>query len=1089
MKDQASIRGLVVLSAIFVLADALSVFGLTLSLGSAYPVPGLCDIYNFAGANLDMFNVYAAGNAPATNGAANDGYTYVADDRATQGQTFTTGSSSGGYRLTDVWVRHAGYTDNTIDPDTPGSNGTWNEMAGGGGLTLRITNPSLAGTSGFVLHSETYATTGSEGWPVSATGSLNGDGEWLHFTLATPVALAANTSYGFDLTSVTNNNAFFEWLGNSTNVFSGGTAYNGSTAGTPDNTLNPLVGSRVFLVRLMPLAQPKLAAGAATGAQVQLSWAGTNTGYLLQTGTNLTGPWNYSGLGVSTVNDTNFSTDSTGNSLAFYRLQYLTGAQPIPVLSWQTNAVGVMFQMNPGTLLLQVFSPGVVRVVYSLTNTPPTNSFAVIASPTNSGWNLVQTTDDVRLSTSLLQVRVSRGTGAVGFYDTNGAEILTEWPAGGRSLIPVTIGVPTSDGGVNTLQSRQQFLISSNEAIYGLGEHPAGLMNYRGSSVHLQNENPSQGSVPVLISSRGYGIFWDNPAISDVSVAQSSPANLTWTSQAAGAVDYYFMYGPAPDGVIADYRQLTGNPPLFGKWAWGLWQCRNHYTNQTEVLNVAAAYRSLKIPLDCVIQDWQYWTPNPWGSHLFDTNRYPDVAQMMETLHAENTHLIISVWARFDTNILNANLLSAVNGLYTNIVPNVYPAGYGQWYDPFNPAARQVYWNEIATNLFNLGIDGWWFDASEPELSGNWGEYANYATAAGPGARVFNAYPLMHTTSAYAGQRAIDATNRVFILTRSAWAGQQRNGAVTWSGDINGDFPTLAEQIPAGLNFSISGIPYWNTDTGGFNDNSPANAAYDEVFTRWFQFSTFCPMLRIHGNNDKAIYNFPSATETILITYDQLRYHLIPYIYSVSWMVTKHGYTMMRPLVMDFQQDTNVYDIPDQYMFGPALMACPVTASSATTRNVYLPAGTTWYDFWAGLTNAGGQTISAPAPIQTMPIYVRAGSIIPYGPDIQYATQTNDPIELRVYRGADGNFTLYEDENDNYDYESGSYATIPVSWNDAAQTLTIGARQGGFPGMLATRTFNVVWVSAGHGVGVYNTPVADAVITYTGSATNVSPVP
>lgn len=457
MKDQASIRGLVVLSAIFVLADALSVFGLTLSLGSAYPVPGLCDIYNFAGANLDMFNVYAAGNAPATNGAANDGYTYVADDRATQGQTFTTGSSSGGYRLTDVWVRHAGYTDNTIDPDTPGSNGTWNEMAGGGGLTLRITNPSLAGTSGFVLHSETYATTGSEGWPVSATGSLNGDGEWLHFTLATPVALAANTSYGFDLTSVTNNNAFFEWLGNSTNVFSGGTAYNGSTAGTPDNTLNPLVGSRVFLVRLMPLAQPKLAAGAATGAQVQLSWAGTNTGYLLQTGTNLTGPWNYSGLGVSTVNDTNFSTDSTGNSLAFYRLQYLTGAQPIPVLSWQTNAVGVMFQMNPGTLLLQVFSPGVVRVVYSLTNTPPTNSFAVIASPTNSGWNLVQTTDDVRLSTSLLQVRVSRGTGAVGFYDTNGAEILTEWPAGGRSLIPVTIGVPTSDGGVNTLQSRSNF--------------------------------------------------------------------------------------------------------------------------------------------------------------------------------------------------------------------------------------------------------------------------------------------------------------------------------------------------------------------------------------------------------------------------------------------------------------------------------------------------------------------------------------------------------------------------------------------------------------------------------------------------------
>jgi alpha-D-xyloside xylohydrolase len=1027
---------------------------------------------------MDMNNVYAAGNAPATNGSANDGYTYVANDRASQGQTFTTGSSPGGYSLTDIWIRHAGYTANTMDPNTPNSNGTWWQMAAGGGLTLRITNPSQAGTANFVLRSETYSTTGNEGWPTSATSSLNGDGLWLHFTLATPVLLATNTTYGFDLTSVVNNNCFFEWLGNSTDIFSGGTAYNGGTAGTPDNTLNPLVGDRVFLLQLTPLAHPQLTAKMDPDNQVQISWPTNSPGYLLQSSTNLSA-WNYSGLEISSLNGANFATDSAGSSATFYRLRYLAGALPIPVLSWQTNADGLTLQMNPGTLRLQVFSPRVVRVAYSQTNLIPTNSFAVVAAPADSGWSAAQDANGIGLNTPQLQVRVNPATGAVAFYDTHGAVILSESPAGGKSL------TPTTDGGFSTLQSRQQFLISPTEAIYGLGEHAAGLMNYRGSSVHLQNQNPSQGSVPVLVSSRGYGIFWDNPAISDVSVAQSNPTNLTWTSEAAGAVDYYFMYGPALDDVIAGYRNLTGNPPLFGRWAWGLWQCRNHYTNQTEVLNVAATYRSLGFPLDGVIQDWQYWTPNPWGSHLFDTNRYPNVAQMMQTLHAENVHLIISVWARFDTNIYNANALSAVNGLYTNVLANVYPAGYGQWYDPFNAAARQVYWNEIATNLFNLGIDGWWFDASEPELSGNWGEFRSYHTAAGPGARVFNAYPLMHTTSAYVGQRATSSTNRVFILTRSAWAGQQRNAAVTWSGDINGTFAVLAQQIPAGLNFSISGIPYWNTDTGGFNDNSPGNAAYDELFTRWFQFSTFCPMLRIHGNNDKAIYNFPTATQTILTNFDELRYHLLPYIYSVSWMVSSAGYTMMRPLVMDFQTDTNVFNIPDQYLFGPALMPCPVTVAGATSRNVYLPSGTTWYDFWTGATNAGGQTVSAAATIDKLPLFVRAGSIIPYGPAIQYAMQTNDPVELRVYRGASGSFTLYEDEGDNYDYESGSYATIPFTWDESAQTLTIGQRQGTFPGMLINRTFRVVWVSAGHGNGVALTPAADAVVNYNGNSVQI----
>jgi alpha-D-xyloside xylohydrolase len=1067
-------------------------YAVTMSLSSTAPIPGPYDLYNFAGANMDMNNVYLSGSAPATNGPANDGYTYVANDRTGQGQTFTTGANDGGYLLTDIWARHVGYTANTKDPNTANSNGTWWQMKSGGNLTLRVTRPAQAGTAGFVLSSETYPATGAEGWPTSAANSLNGDGMWLHFTLATPLLLATNTTYGFDLTSVSNNNVFFEWLGNATNVFSGGAAYKGGTSGTPDNALNALVGDRVFLLQLTPLAHPNLSARAVSLNQIELSWPATNAGYLLLTSTNLAGPWGYSGLAVAESNGTNFSADVPADSTRFYRLQYVNpnDAKMIPVVSWQTNSDGLTFQMNPGTLKVQVFSPRVIRVSYGDANPIPTNSLAVIESSTNTGWSVTSSANEVWLSTSALRVRVSRATGAVGFYDTNGAPILTEPQLGGKTLQPATVG------GFSTLQSRQQFVITPDEAIYGLGQHASGLMNYRGSSVHLQQKNPTESAIPVLVSSRGYGLLWDNPAICDVSVGQSSPTNLTWTSEAADAVDYYFMYGPALDDVIAGYRNLTGNAPMFGKWAWGLWQCKNAYASQAELTNVVNTYRADNIPLDCIIQDWQWWwninntsQGNAWGSHIFYAPEYPDPTNLMTVLHAANAHAIISVWARFDVGIGNALQLAAVNGLFTNVLNNVYPPGQGQWYDPFNAAARQVYWNQINEHIFSTGFDGWWFDASEAELSGNWGEFRSYNTAAGPGAKVFNAYPLMHTTTAYQGQRAETSNKRVFILTRSAYAGQQRNAAVTWSGDIGSSFAVLANQIPAGLNFSISGVPYWNTDTGGFNDGSPSDSAYDEVFTRWFQFSTFCPMLRIHGNHAKEIYNFPSPTQGYLISFDQLRYHLLPYIYSVSWQVTSAGYTMMRPLVMDFQSDTNVFGIKNQYLFGPALMPCPVTTAGATTRGVYLPAGATWYDFWTGATNNGGQTITAAAPIDKMPVFVRAGSILPYGPDIQYATQSVDPMEIRVYRGADGAFTLYEDENDNYNYESGSYATIPFTWNEATQTLTIGARQGNFPGMLANRTFRIVWVGSGHGTGIANTATADSIVNYTGATVNISGVP
>ncbi len=895
---------------------------------------------------------------------------------------------------------------------------------------------------------------------------------------------------------------------------------------------------------------------------------------------------------------------------------------PTPVASMHRDSDGITLKMGPGILKLQVFSPDVVRVVYAPGDSLPTiGSLAVIAKPSPVRWNVSESADEIRLRTDEIEVRVNRASGAIGFFDKSGKSLLAEPPGGGKLLTPNTVGT------LDTLRSLQAFLLPPDEAIYGLGQHQEGLMNYREASVLLRQEN-REVAVPMLVSSRGYGVLWDNPALTVVNMgagtdeaipaaqlytddgqpgglsasyfrgenfdeqvathtdpqvdfnwSEAAPPNLphdhysvrwsgyveaeqagnytlfataddgvrvwlddqlvindwsnhaaetlfvrmnfsahsrhrlrmeyfqgtggavvrlawrlpsqaslplTWTSEAADSIDYYFMYGPELDKVIADYRQLTGAVPMFGKWAWGFWQCKNRYQTQHELLDVVARYRSLHVPIDGIIQDWQYWTPHPWGSHQFDETRYHDPAKLMNDLHAQNTHMLISVWAKFDVESPNANKLRSAGALYPQVIPYVYPPGKGQWYDAFNSTARQIYWKQMSKELFSYGIDGWWLDASEPELSGNWGEFRNYTTAAGPGARVFNAYPLMHTNAVYAGQRAENSAKRVFILTRSAYAGQQRNAAVTWSGDIGGTWDVFAKQIPAGLNFSLSGIPYWNTDTGGFFGGDPADPAYAELFTRWFQFSAFCPMFRVHGDGPpKEMWRFDSPTQKILTDYDRLRYHLLPYIYSVSWRVSNEGYSMMRGLVMDFRQDANVYRIADQYMFGPALMAAPVIQPGVASRSVYLPAGTRWTDFWTGKVYDGGQRTDAPSPIATMPLFVRAGSIIPYGPSVEYAMEKSDPIELRVYRGDDGAFTLYEDEGDNYNYEKGAHATIPIQWSESTQTLTIGERHGSYAGMPKEHTFRIVWVSPDHGTGIELTEKADIVVHYQGKAVTV----
>lgn len=896
----------------------------------------------------------------------------------------------------------------------------------------------------------------------------------------------------------------------------------------------------------------------------------------------------------------------------------------IPVTSVLKDSDGLTLRMSPGVLKLQVFSPSVVRVVYATGDSLPSSpSFAVIGKPAPVSWKLAETASGVSLRTSEIEVRVNRSSGAISFFDRNGNSILAEPSEGGKLLSASHVG------NIDTLRSRQAFVLPPEEAIYGLGQHQEGLMNYHGSSVRLLQEN-REVAIPMLVSSRGYGVLWDNPAVTVVAVgagedetisathlytddgrpggltasyfkgenfeepvatrsdseinfnwSDAPPPNLphdhysvrwsgsleaeqagsytiyataddgvrvwiddqlivndwsnhaaetvtaklnfaarsrhrirmeyfqgaggavvrlawrkpsetqlplTWTSEASDSINYYFMYGPELDKVIAAYRQLTGAAPMFGKWAWGFWQCKNRYQTQQELLDVVGRYRKEHVPIDGIIQDWQYWNPNPWGSHQFDEKRYPDPTKLMSDLHAQNTHMLISVWAKFDVDSPNAEELRAAGGLYPQVIPYVYPPGRGQWYDAFNPAARKIYWRQMSKQLFSHGIDGWWLDASEPELSGNWGEFRNFTTAAGPGARVFNAYPLLHTTGIYEGQRAEKPNQRVFILTRSAYAGQQRNAAVTWSGDIGDSWEVFAKQIPAGLNFSLSGIPYWNTDTGGFFSHDPADPAYAELFTRWFQFSTFCPMFRVHGDGPpKEIWRFDPNTQKTLASYLELRYHLLPYIYSTSWKVTSEGYSMMRALPMDFREDANVHNIADQYMFGPALMVAPVIKPGVTSRSVYLPAGANWIDFWTGKTYSGGSTVDSPAPVATVPAFVRAGSIVPYGPAIEYAMEKNDPIELRVYPGADGSFTLYEDEGDNYNYEKGAYSTIPITWNESKRTLKIGKRSGAYNGMPNEHTFRIVWVSPNHGVGVPSTPKADVIVQYRGKELTVRP--
>ena len=737
---------------------------------------------------------------------------------------------------------------------------------------------------------------------------------------------------------------------------------------------------------------------------------------------------------------------------------------------------------------IEFFTPSVVHVVKYQGQTVNPESKVIIAKP----QEVALTQKGNTTSSQELSVKLDEKTGCLTFMTAKGQVLLREKK---HSFSPLN----------------QTFTLDKGEAIYGLGTIQNGKMNRRGEHKRMEQSN-LEDFQSVIQSIKGWGIYWDNYAPTQF---DDDANGMSLTSEAGDYIDYYFMYGGSADGVIAQMRYLSGDVPMFPLWTYGFWQSKERYKTAAETESIVDKYRELQVPLDGIIQDWQYWGSNYlWNAMDFLSEDFVNGPQLIKNVHQKHAHFMISIWASFGPQTQQFRELNEKGLLLpietwpqsgiSHIWPPVmeYPSGV-KVYDAFSPVARDIYWKYLK-KLYDYGTDAWWMDSTDPDFFNPRESDYQHPVTGGTWRSLRNAFPLETVRGIYEKQRKDDRGKRVFIMTRSSFAGQQHYGSNMWSGDVNSSWDMLRKQVPAGLSFSLTGNPNFNTDIGGFfcgsyntkgSGSAPKNPQFQELYVRWMQYGLFCPVFRSHGADaPREIWQFGKKGEPVYDAIEQqirLRYRLLPYLYSTAWQVTSNNQSYLRPLFSDFAADKKVWDMTDEFMFGKSILAAPIvdpqyteekiirtdamtgweknTRSEETrseecinwaeskTATKYLPKGADWYDFWTGKLYKGGQNLVLTTSLDKVPMFVRAGSILPLGPEMQYVGEKAwDNLEIRIYPGADGEFTLYEDEGDNYNYEKGYHSEIIFKWNDRTRTLSISARQGGFKGMILDRKFTIV---------------------------------
>ena len=756
---------------------------------------------------------------------------------------------------------------------------------------------------------------------------------------------------------------------------------------------------------------------------------------------------------------------------------------------------------------VEFFTPSIVHIVKG----QPTKTLVISAKPQDV---TVKQTGSTWKSSELTVKQDSKGN-------------LTFLTAKGKVLL--------KEKGCVVNEALQSFVLDKDEAIYGLGTIQNGKMNRRGERKRMEQSN-LEDFQNVLQSIKGWGLYWENYS---PTLFEDNAEGMTFDSEVGEGIDYYFMYGGSADGVIAQMRYLSGDVPMFPLWTFGYWQSKERYKTARETEGIVDQYRALEVPLDGIIQDWQYWGSNYlWNAMDFLAEEFNNGKQMIDNVHKKHAHFMISIWASFGPmtqqfrELNEKGLLLPIetwpqSGLSHIWPPRMdYPSGV-KVYDAFHPEARDIYWKYLK-RLYDYGTDAWWMDSTDPDFFNPKESDYDHPVYGGTWRSQRNAFPLETVRGIYQSQRKdygnSENEKRVFIMTRSSFAGQQHYGSNMWSGDVNSSWDMLRKQVPAGLSYSLTGNPNFNTDIGGFfcgsyntrgGGSAPRNPQFQELYVRWMQYALFCPVFRSHGADaPREIWQFGQKGEPVYDAIEKqirLRYRLIPYLYSMAWQVTSNNDSYMRPLFADFKADKKVWDMTDEFMFGHSILAAPIVNPQYTEERIvrtdamtgwnrqnvsdsspagaidfttsktatkYLPKGAQWYDFWTNKAYKGGQDVTFETTLDRVPMFVRAGSILPLGPEMQYVGEKAwDDLEIHIYPGANGTFTLYEDEGDTYNYEKGQFTEILFTWDDAARRLTIAPRQGSFEGMLQTRQFRIVLIGKG-------TPRSQTV-TYTGQQVEV----